>query len=341
MSEGSRTIYDQIKDRIQSGSNSLNVYKNVLIEQRRIYGDLALNKVLYGHDCAYDFIKHKNIENAYFFMRPKYRVENFIFDQFSKLTRPAIYYTGSGVGVIMDKVVGCTYRSAHPANILTIFQNPDLTRRYFAQRKALYQTYYNAINFNSILSTGWSFQKIWLHQMKQSFAVQKYIWNNTITSQYTIMQPNMLILDKSKQLAGGYCDVITDRFAEIVGWVGIGVLAFTLPKSVRTNTKVATQLWSSRLFVNYLPFMFRIPTTMFVIKPPVKIFYNPRVFAGLLLYKYLTGLGQKIEASLELQQNEPEIHRLLVSQDRDSYAASGANDLTTSLKKPKSNGLNS
>lgn len=341
MSEGSRTIYDQIKERIQSGSNSLTVYKNVLIEQRRLYGDHALNNVLYGHDWAYKYLKHKDIENAYFFMRPKYRVENYILDQFSKLTRPAIYHIGSGIGTSMDKVVGCTYRSAHPANIWTLFQHSDLTWRYFAQRKALYQRYYDAINFNSFISTGWSLQQIWVQQVKQSFVVQKYIWDNRLTSQYGILQPNRMIMDKSKQLAGGYFDVITDRFAEIVGWVGIGVLAFTLPKSVRTNTRVATQLWSSRLFVNYLPFMFRLPIKMFVIKPPVKVFYNPRVFAGLLLYKYLTGLGQKIEASIELQQNEPEIHRLLVSQNRDTYAASGVNDLTTSLKKTKSNGVNS
>jgi hypothetical protein len=171
--------------------------------------------------------------------------------------------------------------------------------------------------------------------------VQKYIWDNRLTSQYGILQPNRMIMDKSKQLAGGYFDVITDRFAEIAGWIGIGVLVFTLPKSVRTRTKVATQRWSSRLFVNYLPFMFRVPIRMFVIKPPVKVLYNPAVFAGLVLYKYLTGLGQKIEASIELQQNEPEIYRQLVSQDRDTYAASGVNDLIKSLKQSKSNGVNS
>jgi hypothetical protein len=341
MSEGSKTPFDQLKNIIQNGNKALAVYKNSLIEQRRIYGDLALNKVLYGHDWIYDFIKHKDIENAYFFMRPKYRIENYIFDQFSKLTRPAIYHIGSGIGTTMDKVVGCTYSSAHPANIWTIFQHSDLTWKYFAQRKMLYQRYYNAINFNSFISTGWNLQQIWLQQVKQSLGVQKYIWDNRLTSQYGILQPNRMIMDKSKQLAGGYFDVITDRFAEIAGWIGIGVLVFTLPKSVRTRTKVATQRWSSRLFVNYLPFMFRVPIRMFVIKPPVKVLYNPAVFAGLVLYKYLTGLGQKIEASIELQQNEPEIYRQLVSQDRDTYAASGVNDLIKSLKQSKSNGVNS
>lgn len=341
MSEGSKTIFDQIKSRIQNGSSALTVYKDSLIEQRRLYGDQALNKVLYGHDWIYHFIKHKDIEKAYFFMRPKYRVENYVLDQFSKLTRPAIYHIGSGIGATMDKVVGCTYRSAHPANIWTIFQHSDLTWRYFAQRKALYQRYYDAINFNSFISTGWNLQQIWLQQIKQSFAVQRYIWDNRLTSEYGILQPNRMIMDKSKQLAGGYFDVITDRFAEVAGWVGIGVLAFTLPKSVRTRTKIATQRWSSRLLVNYLPFMFRVPIRMFVIKPPVKVLYNPAVFASLVLYKYLTGLGQKIEASVELRQNQPELYRILESQNRDTYAASGVNDLVTSLQKPKSNGVNS
>lgn len=342
MSEGSKSISDLLRENIERGRTQGLYYQQWFVQRRRTYGEQTLNNILLYHDKAYDWLKYKDIDNMFFLYRPKAYLDNFILDNFSKISRPAIYHIGTGLGVAMDKVVGKTLDSISPYNFMHIINNPARARLYFEERGIVYRRYYNAIDFSNIIRTGSNLASIWQENFTQSLSMQKYIWNEKLRSEYSVLQPKMLIMDKSSQLARAYFDVLTDRLAETMGWCIIGMAAFTLPKTVRTRTKLATQRWSSRLYVTYLPITFRFPINLFVIKPPVKLFYNPYVVAALLGYKYLSGLGQKIDASIQLEQREPEITRRTTANRRQISSASAYNDLTLSIdQQTKSNGLNS
>lgn len=308
-------------------------YQAAIAHCRRQTGGFLLDKTLFVHDSVYNFLKYKNIEQMRWFLRPPAYFRNFILDQPYKITRPAVYYIGAGFGKILDKTAIQTWESASPYNITYIFSHPDRAKLYAQQHWLRLQAYGTAIDRTSLIHTLFNLKAIWFQQIENNFVIHKSIWDNQLTSDHSCLYPHRIAMDKSSQLALGYYDVLTDRMAELIGWFGIGFIAFNLPKSVRMRTREATERWASRTMVNYLPLMPRAPLKFFAIKPVVKVLYNPRVLALLLGYKFLMNFGQNIAASIELEQNAPELAALLRQQNRSITSAGYYSDLLRAVQK--------
>lgn len=299
---------------------------------RKLAGEFLFSNTMSIHDAAFDFLRYKNIDQMPWLFRPYAHSKNFMFDKVSNVTRPAISYAAQAFGDVLDTVAEQTWNSVSPANIRAIIQHPDRAKTYVRQKSQWIPLYWQAIDTNSVMGTTFNFKDIWVGKVVNIYTAQKYIWNHELTSEHSFLSPHKRVMDKSRQLALGYGDVLKDRVAEFVGWAVIGFMAFNIHSSVRMRTQAATDLWARRTGVNRLPIMPRAPLRFFAIKPLVRVAYNPWVLVGLLSFKCLMSMGQSITASIELERRSPGLAGILREQNRDISNASFYNDLRQKLK---------
>lgn len=306
-------------------------YQGQLSRYRYQAGDWAQNKTLALHDSTYALLKYKDISSMWFFRRPQAYFHNIVLEQMQKVTRPAIEYAGTGLGHALDKTAVRTWESVNPINFSYIYTHPARTKLYFSQRGNNIKRYADAIDRRSYIQTILNLKSIWVQNVSNTYTIQKYLWDNKLYSPAPFYRPTSILVDKSQHLALSYYDLMTDRVAEIIGWSLISATAFRLPKQARGRTQNATNLWVKRLRLGYMPITINLPIKMFMIRPTVRVLYNPWILGSIVTYKLLSNLGQNVRDSEYLEQNEPGLYQILGNQGKSTTRASRYRDQSESI----------
>lgn len=345
MSEATNNIWDLTKQKYQYYHWKNFDYPGVFTSYRIQTGSWMLNKTLLGHDATYQYLRYKDIENMWLIRRPQAYFNNFVLEHFQKVTRPAIYYAGTGMGHALDKTVVRTWESASPHNLTYIYNHPQRAKKYFVQVGQNIQRYTDAIDINRPVNSLFNLKSLWLSNVSSAFAIQRHLWSNNLYSSQPIYRYNRVAIDKSKHLALSYYDITTDNIAEFIGWGAITALAFRFPKQARINTTTATEKWFNRGRLGYLPLTINRPIKWFGIRPVTRILYNPRILAVVVGYKLLSSLGRNIRDSIQLEENDPELYGILDEQGKSLRRASHYAGLSNAISQrnpktnPKTNGI--
>ncbi len=236
-----------------------------------------------------------------------------VFDNSEMIVKGASHFL-SGVS---DRVVPGTKDRYDPRHIATLFTHPEMTRRYFQQRKTQFMQPLELYRDPS------AFASRKKDQFRQSFGNYK--------DRYFEMDGGLF--DKTKHGGRVVVDSLQDKIAPAIGF---GMLAFGLfnRRAQRQATNQALDRIAPKGTIRSP--LLRNPATKFLMtKPIARVMGNPRLALGIIGFSVLTGMGKSIRDSMALQQRLPDTHRRLTASGRDVIGASSQLDLHESIGRTK------
>ncbi|WP_432460407.1 MULTISPECIES: hypothetical protein [unclassified Agarivorans] len=293
---------DSVKDWTQQRRNTFHQQLDSSVQESAV---VANNK-------GREMLKFKSSQDDWLPQRIQKAVYNkgvdVLADNSERLLRYGKGYA-SGVG---DKMPSKTMERYHPGNIARLFTQPDQSMRYLQQRKAqLLQPW-------ELYQSPTQFGKQKMGEAKRTF------WN---------MHERYQELDSGNKLAHGGRAAVDYTQEKIAPVLGSSLLAFSLYHRYqqRQNTNQAMDRMFPRQTRVGKTARF-LPTRMMFTKPLSRVVGNPRLSLALLTYGALTGVGQSIKDSMDLQHSAPNTFSRLKQDNREMYKSSFQRDLQSSVQ---------
>ena len=305
----------------------INIGKECRVNVGRSLHGGALNTFDWGKEC----LKYNNVGNLPWVARAPAYYNNFMVDQISTVTRPMVDMGGTCVGVVLDKVAGATYQLLTPANINEIISNPILANLYLRQAGSRVCDYWGVIDTNSVYNTLTNYNSLYVQRMSEMASRGSVIWNQDLKSDKAWHNISGRVQDKTRHLAQGVAEVVTDEIADTVGKLLVGGFIFGTGQRKRNTVKGVQQWERNMIYRNLFSGPFVYFGRFFILKPIMKITRNPRTFFALTGYYALSNMGQNIKAHKTLKERFPHQLAVLKGQNIDVCHASRTANLMEGL----------
>lgn len=259
-------------------------------------------------------VKLRDSPNDWFFVRARNKVINYgvdvVADNAERINRAGKDFS-SGVG---NKVVSSTIDRYTPKNLIPLFTQPEQRSRYVQQRKQQFlqplEAYQDPKGFMRRKRT----------QYKNSF--------HNFKDHLSSMDGG--VLNKTKHGARTTVDLLQESIAPSIGAAITTMAIFNTPTLRKNTNNAMDRMFPKQKLTS--KFMRSFPTKLMFTKPLSRVVGNPRFAMALAAYGVATHIGKSINDSLQLQKENPTMHKRLVDSGTDTYRSSTHRNLSQSIK---------